>query len=133
VVTKGFKFYGCSNFAYGCQYSKTYNPEDDPVKMAKEQIVKTIDPSKPLENLRRLSSTKPQSAPKHTPSVPTGSKLTHSQRNRLSYFVANPTLYAGSPKARDKVKELEVLKPEFTLQEAQQFLKAHDIWKKGLK
>ncbi len=124
---RAFKFYGCSNFAYGCSYSRSWKPEDEATKPQIPRVAPVHKPVQAPVASHHVAAAKNESVSKAE------SKLTKSQQNRLSYFVANPELYAGSQKARDKVKDLEAIRAKFNADEAASFQKAYSIWCQALK
>lgn len=118
---KGYLFYGCSNFAYGCSFSTSKPPVDtNPTKTpvtppanlsAQNQPINPVN--KPIQATRRKSS----------------SKLSISQQNKLEYFCKNPELYRNSEKAIAKVTYLQSISGKFNEEELKVFNYALNSWK----
>ena len=119
VNGRWFKFYGCSNFSYGCKYTKSYKPEDKPaIKHTSSLPPKKDTYKQPVSTGRNSLNTK--------------SKLTKSEQNRLEFFLKTPKKYTGSAKAIDKVKYLEQISHKFTAQQKVHFNTAMKTWEKYL-
>jgi DNA helicase-4 len=117
---KGYLFYGCSNFAYGCSYSTSKAP---------------IEEAAPVKSVTQHTSEKPQPVRGNimTKSLVTNkstTKLNSSQQNKLEYFCKSPQLYKSSDKARSKVDYLQSLAYKFNDDELSRFNKAIDIWRR---
>jgi DNA helicase IV len=139
---RGFKFFGCSNFAYGCDYSKAYKPEDaisKPIGQNQQTIsdseatgyssTKSTNKSTPY---KKPTYTKTRSGLADRPRISSNgsaiSKLNSSQRNRLEYFVKNPGLYAKSEKGRVKVRDLAKVSNKMNAEELSSFNQAFVMW-----
>lgn len=116
---KGYLFYGCSNFAYGCSYSTSKPPVDE---RQPEPTPKLI--SQPANQASQPPAPKPISKP----SVTQSSKLNLSQQNKLEYFCKSPKLYKRSDKARAKVAYLQSISSKFNEDERNRFEAALKIW-----
>jgi DNA helicase IV len=116
---KGYLFYGCSNFAYGCSYSTSKPPIDE---RQPEPIPKSITPA--AEHAPQPPKSKPISKPSRNQS----SKLNLSQQNKLEYFCKSPKLYKRSEKARAKVAYLQSISSKFNEDEHNRFEAALKIW-----
>ena len=95
-------FRGCSNFAYGCDYTQ-------PKKSLKE--------TKPERS-------KTQSSPTRNPA----SRLSQSDINKLHAFLKQPKAYAVSEKGRQKVVHLKNLEYQMSGQQLFQFRQAYAVW-----
>ncbi|HSX07530.1 MAG TPA: UvrD-helicase domain-containing protein [Candidatus Saccharimonadales bacterium] len=141
---RGFKFYGCSNFAYGCGYSKPYRPDEvkaeSNLNSTNSTLMQTRQPNpgmaqstyssnsgrtQPSYSKQRTGlSNKPRISSK--PSSTSG--LTVSQKNKLEYFVKKPTLYATSEKGEQKVRDLAKVSSKMDANELATFNQAYMVW-----
>jgi DNA helicase-4 len=124
-----FKFYGCSNFAYGCDYSKSIKAETEISSITSVGLTKRSGIDLP-ESSHPIS--KPESSPvirsKVVAPVRASSTLTRSEKNRLDMFVSSPYGYSYSQKGVSKVKFLESIEHKFNAEEQNKYLKAHELW-----
>ena len=124
---KGYKFYGCSNFAYGCDYSRSYKPDDELDRSASAVQENANKPHDANESLKTddIGAASVQVTPRKTLD---SSNLNTSELNKLTSFVNRPDLYVGSEKAREKVAFLRGVESKMSMEEKAQFAKALAIW-----
>lgn len=157
-----FRFYGCSNFAYGCSYSQPYVQAEKkqdagqsaeivyeppmvlyPGEEATQEFVDSFfkpeaiaqPPQQPI--LPALKSKQVISTDLEVevalPSIRKISSLTASETNRFNAFISKPELYSGTEKARDKVTDLISFSSRFSTEQDTQFENALVCWKTNIK
>jgi len=138
---KGYLFYGCSNFAFGCKYSTSKPPtitesvEEDPPVLTPVTTSRQRSYTKPITTQSQPVSPPVQSIHPKAKSTVAGSPsmLTKSQKNKLEYFSKSPKLYTGSEKARQKVVYLQSISSKFNRAEKDKFDQALVTWKSDLR
>ncbi len=130
---KGYRFYGCSNFAFGCTYSQRQAPISSRNEIAPVESA-VVEAEDDLFDEAEIAPTPPKSEFGHA-SVPAfkTTNLTKSELNRLDAFLAKPQAYAISRKAREKVIDLDIIRHKFNTEQKTRFDRARSIWKANLR
>jgi ATP-dependent exoDNAse (exonuclease V) beta subunit len=115
VKANYMKFYGCSNFAYGCDYTAKYIKEDAAVE---EEVAE----QGPVA----------QSFIESKGSMTGDSSLSPSEKNKLNAFIAKPESYAFSEKGREKVRYLLSIQEKYSPNEVVELQAAITRWESKL-
>jgi DNA helicase-4 len=135
-----FRFYGCSNFAYGCTYSKSLKPGESFTHKQSAKSKRTMT-NKNYETVpqqydspQQIEATTVTKSRNVAVTATEGkSILTRSELNRLNFFVSSPREYAFSKKGVEKVEFLKNISDKFNNYEKQQFESAYEKWSSVLR